>query len=152
LRWLRRHQAIVSLVVLVAAVWGALFVVYDYRSPVSQFLRGVGTVQMEGWSAYDLDAQCVRLEAGTATPVATPDGAIVVASKTYAGGYVREIALVSFHDTCSGANPRLAWAVDMAWTTTSRAAATTAGSQPRAIVLVDAITGKLIVSHAEGLP
>lgn len=152
--WLRRHQLVVLLVVFVAVAWGALWVVYDYRSPISQFLRGVGTVQIEGWSAYDLDTQCVRLEdAGPvpALPPATAAAAGQAASAAFPSGYVHQILLVSFRDTCTGAAPRLAWAVAVAWLLPSDAPSTSTGP-PRAIVLVDAVTGTLIVSHAEGRP
>jgi hypothetical protein len=151
LRWLSRHQAPVLLVLLVVAVWGALFVVYDYRSPVSQFLRGVGTVQVAGWSAYDLDTQCVRLEDARGTPTASAETAGQVARKAYPSGFVREILLVSFRDTCSGAGPRLTWAVAIGWSL-ALDVASPGGGPRRAIVLVDAGSGKLIVSHAEGQP
>ncbi len=152
MRWLSRHQTAVLLVSLVVVTWGALWLAYDYRSPVSQFLRGVGTVQLEGWSAYDLDAVCVRLEAANGTPSATADTAIQLARKTYPNGYVREALLVSLHDTCTGGDPTLAWVVAMAWPESAVGPAPSAGSQPRAIVLVDAITGKLMSTHAENLP
>jgi hypothetical protein len=151
LGWLRRHQLVVLLIVLVTLTWGALWVVYDYRSPVSQFLRGVGTVQIEGWSAYDLDAQCVRLEDAVGTPAATAETAGQVASSAFPSGYVRQILLVSFRDTCTGAAPRLAWAVAIAWPVATRVPSPS-GGPPRAIVLVDAVTGTFIVSHAEGKP
>jgi len=149
LHWLSRHQTAILLLVLVVGVWGSLWVVYDYRSPVSQFLRGVGTVQIEGWSAYDLDVVCVRLEPASGAPKTQPDGATQIARKAFPSGYVREVVLASLKDTCHGGDPKLAWAVDVAWaagvyTTTSPSA------QPRALVLVDALTGKLIASHAEG--
>ena len=149
MRWLSRHQIPVLVVLLVVMTWGALWVVYDYRSPVSQFLRGVGTVQLEGWSAYDLDTQCVRLEEADGTPTATAESASQVARKSYPTGYVREILLISYRDTCSGAAPRLAWAVAMAWPVTANPVGST-GAPPRAMVLVDAKSGKLIVGHAEG--
>lgn len=152
MRWLRSHQALAFLVVLVVVTWSALWVAYDYRSPVSQFVRGIGTVQLDGWSAYDLDLVCVRLETAAGTPVATVDTAMQVARKAYPHGYVREALLVSFHDSCNGGAPLLAWAVAMGWADTLDAPAPTGGSPPRAIVLVDAITGKLIASHAEDLP
>jgi len=135
---------------MVAATWGALWVVYDYRSPISQFLRGVGTVQMDGWSAYDLDTVCVRLEPATGTPTTTAENAIEVARSAYPGGYIREVLLVSFHDTCNGGE-RLAWAVAVSWTG-PRAPAPTGGPRPRAIVLVDASSGQLMASHAEHAP
>jgi hypothetical protein len=153
LHWLGRHQTGVLLVLLVAGIWGALFVAYDYRSPVSQFLRGVGTVQLEGWSAYDLDTLCIRLEPAYVAPVTDAAGAMEVARKTYNGLYVRVAMLVSLHDTCNGSQPRLAWAVALAWAASSDAPALpAAGSPRRAIVLVDAVTGQLIVSHAQGQP
>ena len=152
--WLRRHQLTVLLAVFVAVAWGALWVAYDYRSPISQFLRGVGTVQIEGWSAYDLDTQCVRLEDAGPVPAMPPVSATTagqVAGKAFPSGYVRQVLLVSFRDTCTGSGPRLAWAVAVAWLLPSGAPATSTGP-PRAIVLVDAVAGTLIVSHAEGLP
>lgn len=149
--WLRRHQIQVFLVLLVVVTWSTLWIVYDYRSPVSQFLRGVGTVQLAGWSAYDLDTQCARFEEADGTPNATAETAGQVARKTYPTGYVREILLVSFRDTCSGAAPRLAWAVAVAWPVT-RNLASPSGSPPRAIVVVDAKSGKLVVSHVQGQP
>ena len=72
-----------------------------------------------------------------------------MARKSYPTGYVREILLISYRDTCSGAAPRLAWAVAMAWPVTVNLVGSTA-APPRAMVLVDAKSGKLIVSHAEG--
>ncbi|MFI5259142.1 MAG: hypothetical protein ACHQ01_05975 [Candidatus Limnocylindrales bacterium] len=148
MHWLSRHQTAVLLVGLVVAIWGSLWLVYDYRSPVSQFLRGLGTVQIEGWSAYDLDVVCVRIEPATDVPKATPDVAAQIARKAFPTGYVREVLLVSLKDTCHGGGPRLAWAVDMAWATSIYG--TPVGGPPRAIVLVDATTGNLIASHAEG--
>ena len=149
MRELRRHTTAILLVVLVAVVWTALFLVYDYRSPVSQFIRGVGTVQLEGCSAYDLDTQCVRLEATDGGPVTTEQNAAQVAQKAYPDAYVREVLLVSFRDTCKGGNPRLAWAVAFSWPIDSYAPLPT-GPMPRAIVLVDALTGKIITAHSAG--
>jgi hypothetical protein len=150
-RWVTRHQGPVLAVVLVVVIWGALWVVYDDRSPISQFLRGVGTIQMDGWSAYDLDTVCVRLDPASGTPKTTAEDAIAVARQSYPGGYVRDILLVSFHDTCEGGGPRLAWAVGIAWADPTGAPAPT-GSRPRAIVVVDAASGQVIVNHAEHAP
>jgi hypothetical protein len=147
-RWLRRHQTAVGFLSLLVFVWVAAWMVYDYRSPVSQFLRGIGTVQMDGWSAYDLDTQCVRLEAASVPPTTAPEAAIAVANKKYPGGFIREVLLVSFHDSCTGSPARLTWAVSMSWADLPGTAA--GGSQPRAIVLVDAISGQLIAGHIEG--
>ncbi len=148
MRWLSRHQTGVLLAALVLVTWGALFVVYDYRSPVSQFLRGIGTVQVDGWSAYDLDTLCIRLEPAYVVPTSTAEGAIDVAHKALAGGYVRQVTLVSVLDSCHAAKARLAWVVSMTWS--SADASAPPGSVPlkRAIVLVDAVTGQLIESHA----
>ncbi len=151
MHWLRRHQTAILLLVLVAAIWASLWVVYDYRSPVSQFLRGIGTVQVEGWSAYDLDVVCVRLEPPSDPPKTQPDDASQIARKAYPSGYVREVLLASLKDTCRGGDPRLAWAVDVAWMA-GAGTTTSPGVQPRAIVLVDAMTGKLIASHAQSQP
>jgi len=43
MRWLKRHQIPVFLLLLVIATWVALWVVYDYNSPVYQYLKTVGT-------------------------------------------------------------------------------------------------------------
>jgi len=108
LRWLSRHQTMSSW-----SCWprhlGRAVLVYDYRSPVNQYLRAFGSVQIDDWSYNDLDAICIRLEPANGTPVAAADAAGQMAAKANPGGYVREILLVSFHDTCSGASPLLAW-------------------------------------------
>lgn len=152
MRWLSRHQTIVFLVVLAGVIWGALWLVYDYRSPVNQYLRAFGSVQIDDWSYNDLDAICIRLEPANGTPVAAADAAGQMAAKANPGGYVREILLVSFHDTCSGASPLLAWAVAVSWAPTADTPLGAGESPPRAIVLVDAKTGSLIVSHVDGKP
>jgi hypothetical protein len=149
--WLRRHQGIVLVAVLAAVIWGALWVVYDYRSPISQFLRGVGTVQLDGWSAYDLDAVCIRLEPPTGPPGTTAESAIGAAREAYPGGYVRDILLVSYRDSCYGGGSRLAWAVGFAWADPTGAPAST-GPRPRAVVVVDADSGQVITSRAEHVP
>ena len=151
MRWLRRHQTAILLVTLVVVTWGALWLVYDYRSPVSQFLRGVGTVQLEGWSAYDLNTQCVRLEATNEAPVTTEQNAAVVAQKAHPDAYIRQVLLVSYRDTCKGGDAKIAWAVAFSWPIDSYAPLPT-GAPPRAIVLVDANTGKIIANHAERQP
>jgi hypothetical protein len=148
-RWLRRHQTAIGLIAVVVFAWASIWVVYDHRSPVSQFLRGIGTTRVDGWSLDDLDAVCLRLEPAAAPPTTTAVAAIGVATNTYVGGYIREVALVSMHDTCSGAAARLAWAVSMSWEGLPGVPATN-GPGPRAIVMVDAISGKLITSHALG--
>jgi hypothetical protein len=147
LRWLSRHQTGVLLVALVVVTWGALFVAYDYRSPVSQFLRGVGTVQLEGWSAYDLDTLCVRLEATQASPRTTVETAVQVARKAFPDGEIREILFVSLHDTCRGGEPRLAWVVAMTRVAPDAEALPAGAPQERAVVLVDAATGEEIAGH-----
>jgi hypothetical protein len=151
LRWLGRHQTIIFVIVLAGAVWGALWLAYDIRSPVNQYLRAFGSVQIDGWSYNDLDSLCIRLEPADGTPAAAADSAGLLAAKKYPDGYVREIVLVSLHDTCNHASPVLAWAVAVAWPATADAPAI-GGAQPKAIVLVDAKTGELIASHAVGKP
>lgn len=151
MRLLRRHQAAVFLVLLVAATWGALWLAYDYRSPFNQWVSGLGTVQIDGWTASELNSVCVRLEPVNIVPPAKADSAIQVAGKTYPGAYVHEVVLVSFHDTCSGASARLVWAVAMDWAGSAAAALPTGASPPRAIVLVDAATGTLLANHDVGL-
>jgi hypothetical protein len=151
LRGLSRYRTVALVIALAVVTWSALFLVYDYRSPVSQFVRGVGTVQLEGWSAYDLDLQCVRLEATDGLPVTTAQNATVLAQKAHPDGYVREVLLVSFSDTCKKGNVKLAWAVAFAWPVDSYGPLPT-GGRPRGIVLVDAVTGKVIANHVEGQP
>lgn len=148
MHWLSRHRTVVLLLALVVATWVSLWVAYDYRSPVSQFLRGIGTVQIDGWSAYDLDSVCVRLEPATSVPKTGPDAAAQLARKTYPTGYVREVVLVSLKDTCHGGDPRLAWAVDLAWAG-GIGSTMPSTALPRAIVLVDAVTGQMIASHLD---
>ena len=150
MRWVRRHQLPVLLVLLVVVTWGALFTVYDYRSPVAQFIKGIGTVQLEGWSAYDLDAICMRLEATGAAPVTTPDNAMGAARLVYPGGDIRVVELVSFRNTCTGASARLSWAVAMVWPSTG--AAQPASKTERAVVLVDAHTGQPFMIHLDNVP
>ena len=149
-RWLSRHQGLAMLVVLVVVIWTALWVVYDNRSPISQFLRGVGTVQLDGWSAHDLDVVCIRLEPPTGSPKTAAESAIGVAREAYPGGYVRDILLVSYRDSCYGGS-RLAWAVGVAWADPTGGPAST-GLRARAIVVVDAASGQVIVNHAEHVP
>jgi hypothetical protein len=152
LRWLGRHQAIVFVIVLAGAVWGALWLAYDIRSPINQYVRAFGSVEIDGWSYNDLDSLCIRLEPANGTPAAAAASAGLLAAKKYPDGYVREIVLVSLRDTCNGSAPVLAWAVAVAWPATADASPARGGSQPRAIVLVDAKTGELIASHALGQP
>jgi hypothetical protein len=152
LRWLRSHQTVIFVTVLAVATWGVLWLVYDYRSPVNQYLRAFGSVQIDGWSYNDLDSLCVRLEPANGTPVTTAEGAGKTAAKAYPAGYIREILLVSFRDTCSGAPPLLAWVVAVSWPATVDELSGPADYPPRAIVLVDAKTGTLIVSHAANAP
>lgn len=140
--------AIFGMLLVVAVIWGALFIAYDYRSPVNQFFRGYGTVSVDGWNINDLDALCIRLEPPDGTPVTSAAVAIGVAQNANPGGYAREVLLVSAHDVCGGATPHLAWVVPMAWPIPSRATLAP-GSRPRAIVLVDAKTGVLLLSHRD---
>jgi hypothetical protein len=152
LRWLRSHQTYIFLIVLAGVTWGTVWLIYDYRSPVNQYLRAFGSVQIDGWSYNDLDAVCIRLEPANGTPAAAADGAGRMAAKAYPGGYVREIMLVSFHDTCRGSSPQLAWAVSVSWPAAVAAPSGRGNSPPRAIVLVDAKAGTLIVSDAANVP
>jgi hypothetical protein len=50
LRWLRSHQTYIFLIVLAGVTWGTVWLIYDYRSPVNQYLRAFGSVQIDGWS------------------------------------------------------------------------------------------------------
>ena len=148
MRRLTRPQIVVGLLLMAAVTWGALFVAYDYRSPINQFFRGYGTVPLDGWSINDLDALCVRLEASDGAPKTNAADAIVVAQNANPGGYVRGVLLVSAHDRCGGAAPRLAWVVTIAWPVPTRATIAP-GSRPRAIVLVDAKTGALLLTQRD---
>jgi hypothetical protein len=153
LRWLSRHQTALVVIGILAVLWGSLWLFYDYRSPVSQLLRGIGTAQMDGWSAYDLDMQCIRLEPAhpLRAPATTADAATKAASKAYPTGYPRETLLVSFRDTCAGGNARLAWAVSVVWPAPDDDPLAT-GPQPRAIVVVDAATGQVVSNHNQRAP
>src|SRR5450759_5876364 len=65
---LKRHRLIWLFLGLVLSTLVALFVVYDVRSPVGQFVRGYGTVPVDRWTAADLEAACIRLEPTQAPP------------------------------------------------------------------------------------
>jgi hypothetical protein len=146
---MKRHQTVISFFAVIVFAWASIWVVYDHSSPVSQFLRGIGTTRVEGWSLDDLDAVCLRLEPATTPPATTASDAINLANKVYTGGYIREVLLVSMHDTCTGAFAKLAWVVSMSWQGLPDIPPTN-GPGPRAIVMVDAITGQMITSHALG--
>jgi hypothetical protein len=151
---LKRHRLIWLFVGLLLSSLVALFVVYDVRSPFSQFVRGYGTVSVDRWTADDLDAACVRLEPAQGTPLIWADAAVPVATKAVPGAHVREVVLATFRDTCNGGKTRLAWAVVLQWAAAGDSAASPSAltRPPRAIVIVDAISGDLIVSRAEGQP
>jgi len=153
LRWLSRHSTALVVVVLVAIAWGSVWLVYDYRSPVSQWLRGFGTVQIDGWSAYDLDMQCIRLEPAdpVAAPKTTVDAAIKTAITAYPGAYVRETKIVFFHDTCNAGKPTLAWAVSIVWPA-SPDDILQEGPQPRAVVVVNVTNGSILSNRNERAP
>ena len=151
---LKRHRLIWLFVGLLLSSLVALFVVYDVRSPFSQFVRGYGTVSVDRWTADDLEAACIRLEPAQGTPLLWADAAVPVATRVVPGANVREVVLVTFRDTCNGSKPRLAWAVVLQWAAAGDSAASPSAltRPPRAIVIVDAISGDLIVSRAEGQP
>jgi hypothetical protein len=151
LRWLRRHPTAVVIVGLAAVLWASLWLFYDYRSPVRQIVTGIGTVQFDNWSASDLNMKCIRLEPATGTPKTTADAATKVALKTYPGGYIRKVLLVSYGNPCTGVHSKLAWAVSFAWTPPGDNPLAT-GPKPRGIVLVDATTGTVITNQAENAP
>jgi len=151
---LKRHRLIWLFLGLLLSSLVALFVVYDARSPVGQFVRGYGTVSVDRWTADELDAACIRLEPALGTPLLWADAAVPVATQAVPGAHVREVVLVTFRDTCNGGKPRLAWAVVLQWAAAGNSAASPSvpTRSPRAIVMVDAISGDLIVSRAEGQP
>lgn len=153
MRWLSRHTTALVVIALVFLGWGSLWLVYDYRSPVSQWIRGFGTVQIEGWSAFDLDMKCDRFEPAhpVKAPGTTADAASQTALKAYPGAYAREVLLVSYHDTCNGGQPKVAWMVSIAWPA-SPADILQTGPQPRAIVVVDAATGNVVSDHNDRAP
>jgi len=136
---------------LIALLWVSLWLVYDYRSPVRQFLTGVGTVPFDGWSAWDLNMQCVRLETASGTPATSAEAAGQAALKAYPGGYIREILLVTYSNTCTGGHSRLAWAVSMTWAPPSDNPLPT-GPKPRAVVVVDAASGRVVTGHSQYAP
>jgi hypothetical protein len=151
---LKQHRLIWLFVGLVLATLVALFVVYDGRSPVSQFVHGYGTVSVDRWTVADLEAACIRLEPAQGTPLLWADAAVPVAKAARPDAQVREVVLALFRGTCNGAKPRLAWAVVLQWPTASGSAASPSAQPrpPRAIVIVDAVSGDLILSYAEGQP
>jgi hypothetical protein len=153
IRWVRRYQLPISLVFLVAATWGALWLAYDSRSPIYQYAKGLGTVQIDGWKASQLDELCIRLEPVDAAPPIKPEAAAQIARKVYPAAYVRQVTIVSAHDTCNGGYPKLAWAVAMQWPANVLLRPLPSGiSEPRAIVLVDGVSGAVITSHEVGQP
>lgn len=151
---LKRHRLIWLFVGLLLSTLIALFAVYDDRSPFSQFVHGYGTVSVDRWTADDLDGACIRLEPAGGTPLLWADAALPVATRAVPGAQVREVVLVTFRDTCHGGKPRLAWAVVLQWAPAGGSAASPSDltRPPRAIAIVDAISGDLIVSRAEGQP
>jgi hypothetical protein len=151
---LKSHRLIWLFVGLLLSTLLALFVVYDHRSPISQFVRSYGTVSVDRWTADELDAACIRLEPAQGTPLIWADAAVPVAIGAVPGGRVREVVLATFRDTCNGGKPRLAWAVVLQWAAAGDSAAAPSALKrlPRAIVIVDAISGDLIVSRADGQP
>jgi hypothetical protein len=148
---LKRHWLIWLFLGLCLSTLVALFVVYDRRSPFSEFMRGLGTVQVDRWTAAELDAVCIRLEPALGTPAIWADAALPVATKAVPGASVRQVVLTSFRDTCNGGDPRLAWAVVMQWAATADNTASPAlpTHPPRAIVIVDATSGDVIASQAD---
>jgi hypothetical protein len=152
MRWLSRHQGVVFLLGLVVATWVALFLVYDYRSPVFQFLKGIGTVQVEGWKASELDALCIRLEPSLAQPTIVPDAAVALARRAYPNASIRQVTVVSVRNTCVDGDPKVAWAVALEWLPANGAPVPAHLSLPHAIVLVDGYSGVVISSQAVGLP
>ena len=154
MRFLKDHRLIWLFLGLVLSTLIALFVAYDSRSPFSQFVRGYGTVPVDRWTTADLDAACIRLEPPQGTPLIWADTVVPIATNAVPDAHVREVVLASFRDTCRGGEPRLAWVVVLQWAAAGDAAAapTTLARPPRAIVIVDAVSGDLIVSRAEGRP
>lgn len=151
---LKGHRLIWLFVGLLLSTLVALFVVYDRRSPVSQFVRGYGTVSVDRWTADELDGQCIRLETPQGTPSLWADAAVPVATNVIPGARVRQVILASFRDTCHGGEPRLAWAVVLQWAGLGDSTASPSARLrlPRAIVIVDAVSGDVIASHADGPP
>jgi hypothetical protein len=148
---LRRHRTAILVILAVFLTWCSLFIAYDYRSPVNQVFRGFGTLHLEGWGAGELDAVCIRLEAPAAAPSAAADKAVAIAVTAFPKAYVREAVLASYSDTCSGAGPRLVWAVSLIWPVSTYLTADPP-PRPRAVAIVDAMGGGLIKSYAEGRP
>jgi len=152
IRWLRRHQIPVFLLLLVVATWGALWVVYDYNSPVYQYLKTVGTQPIDGWSAPELNLLCLRLEPAEANPPIKPETAAQAARKAYPAAYVRQVVLVSERDTCTAGYARLAWAVSIEWPRNGLDPLPSGVSPSRAIIVIDAVSGATIATHKVVLP
>ncbi len=153
MNWGLRSRMAAIVVATVVLTWCSLFIAYDYRSPVNQLLHGMGTVPLQGWGAHELEDACIRLEAPLQVPTYAADKAVVLAGRVYPAAYVRELVLASFTDTCSGAAPRLAWVVSVAWpVSTDLSDQAVYAAAPRAVAIVDALSGALIAVHAEGRP
>jgi len=151
---LRRHRLVWLFIGLSLSILVALFVVYDRRSPVSQFVRAYGTVAVDRWTADELDSVCIRLEPAQGTPLYWADSALSAAAKALPGAHVRQVVLVSFRDSCGGGESRLVWAVILQWTAsgdTADAGVTSAvvTRDPHAIVLVDAMGGNVIATRGD---
>lgn len=152
IRWLRGHQIPVFLLLLVIATWGALWVVYDYNSPVYQYLKTIGTQPIDGWSAPELNLLCLRFEPAEANAPIKPETAAQTARRTYPAAYVRQVVLVSERDTCNAGYPKLAWAVAMEWPRNGLAPLPSGLSPSRAIIVIDAVSGSTIANHKVVLP
>lgn len=152
IRWLRTHQIPVFLLLLVLATWGALWLVYDYGSPVYKYLKTVGTEPIDGWSAPELDQLCLRFEPAEGNTPVKPESAAQAARRTYPAAYVRQVVLVSAKDTCHGGYPKLSWAVSMEWPRNGLDPLPSGVSPSRAIVVLDAVSGATIASHKVVLP
>ena len=155
MRTLRHFQLPIFLVLLVVATWTSLWLVYDASSPVYQYFRNAGSAQIDDWSATELSRICLRLEpAGQVTPPVKPDVAQSAALRDYPDAFIREIVLISATDTCAtGVNyPKLAYAVVLEWPQDINDPLPTGQYAPKAIVIVDAVSGTTITRHLSGLP
>jgi hypothetical protein len=152
MRWLRRHQIPVFLLLLVIATWGALWVVYDYGSPVYQYLKTVGTEPIDGWGAPELNRLCLRFEPAEANAPIKPETAARTARNAYPAAYVRQVVLVSEHDTCNGGYAKLAWAVALEWPRNGLAPLPSGLAPAKGIVVIDAVSGTTIARHVVGYP
>jgi hypothetical protein len=149
---LKRHQTFSLFLGIALSAFVGIFMWYDSRSPLKQWVTAYGTVAIDRWSATDLDSVCIRLEPGRGTPLVWGEAVTGVATNALPGSHVRQVLLVTYRDACASTDAQLAWAVVVEWTLDPAAVNQAGGPQrrPRGIAIVDAASGSLITSKFGG--